>query len=179
MNRLQAWLLHISTIVLTITGVVYAYMHYMMKPSDPFSVVNHPAEPYLIDIHILAAPLLVLMVGVILHSHILFKLQGGARIARKSGIFLIPLFAVMVISGYLLQVVNGNPRKIFVTVHLISGFLWFVSYAGHHIASYKVRALQRQNSRIEDRAGQRAATINSHQRAAEQKNAHPENASLH
>ena len=79
MNRLEKWLLHLSAIVLTVTGAVYACMHYLMKPTDPFSVINHPLEPYMLDVHIIAAPVLVVAIGIILHSHILFKIENGSR----------------------------------------------------------------------------------------------------
>jgi thiamine biosynthesis lipoprotein len=138
-NRFESWLLHLSTATLTITGLVYAWMHYLMKPSDPFSVVNHPWEPHFLSTHILVAPLLVLGFGFILHSHVLFKISAGARTARKSGLILIPLFAVMVISGYLLQVIVSDFRKALVWIHLGSGAVWFVFYLAHQIASYAQR----------------------------------------
>ncbi|MCI0444902.1 hypothetical protein L0244_20745 [bacterium] len=139
MNRLEAWLLHLSTIVLTVTGAVYACMHYLMKPVDPFSVINHPLEPYMLDIHIIAAPVLVVAIGIILHSHILFKIEGGSRAARKSGIILIPLFLVMAASGYVLQITSGSINRIFFWLHLSSGSLWALVYAAHHLASISVR----------------------------------------
>jgi hypothetical protein len=139
MNRLEAWLLHSSTIVLTVTGAVYAYMHYLMKSADPFSVINSPLEPYLLDIHIIAAPVLVIAIGIILHSHILFKIEGGSRAARKSGLILIPLFLIMAASGYILQITSGVMNRIFFWAHLISGSLWALIYASHHLASLAVR----------------------------------------
>ncbi len=139
MNRLEKWLLHLSTIVLTVTGAVYAWMHYLMKPADPFSVINHPLEPYMLDIHIIAAPVLVVAIGIILHSHILFKIENGSRAARKSGIILIPLFLVMAASGYVLQITSGSINRIFFWIHLGSGSLWALVYAAHHLASLSVR----------------------------------------
>lgn len=155
MNRLESRLLHITTYVLTLTGVVYAIMHYLIKSKDPFSVVNHPWEPHMLTAHILVAPLLILIIGSILHSHILYKLQTKARIARQSGIVLIFLFLLMVSSGYLLQVITGEFRKSLVWIHLGSGLLWFIFYVSHQIASLKLRRIIRsaepdstENSRI-------------------------------
>jgi hypothetical protein len=141
MNRLEAWLLHLSTIVLTMTGAVYAYVHYLMKSADPFAVINSPLEPYLLDIHIIAAPVLVVAIGIILHSHILFKIEGGSRSARKSGIILIPLFLIMAASGYLLQISSGTLNRAFFWIHLGSGSLWAIVYAAHHLASLAVRRM--------------------------------------
>ena len=139
MSRLESWLMHLSTIVLTITGLAYAWMRYMMKPSDPFSVVNHPWEPFMIDIHIIVAPVLILGFGIIFHSHILFKKEAGARTARKSGLMLIPTFAVMALSGYLLQVVTSDFRKALVVLHLGSGAIWALLYLGHQVSSLAQR----------------------------------------
>jgi hypothetical protein len=139
MNRLETWLLHLSTIVLTVTGAVYAIMHYLMKSSDPFSVINHPLEPYMLDIHIISAPVLVVAIGIILHSHILFKIENGSRPARKSGLILIPLFLIMAASGYVLQITSGSINRIFFWVHLGSGSLWALVYGAHHLASLSVR----------------------------------------
>ena len=146
MNRFESWLLHLSTAVLTITGFVYAWMHYLMKPDDPFSVVNHPWEPHFLSTHILVAPFLVVGFGIILHSHILFKISAGARTARKTGLLLIPLFAVMVISGYLLQVIVSDFRKPLVWIHLGSGAFWSVFYLAHQIASYAQRRAKQNGS---------------------------------
>jgi hypothetical protein len=149
MSRLEAWLIHVSTIVLTVTGGVYAYMHYVMKPIDPFSVVNHPLEPSMRNLHIIAAPFLVVAIGMILHSHILFKLENGSRSARKSGIFLIPLFTIMTASGYLLQITSMLLHRVLFWIHLVSGSLWAIGYVAHHLSSLKVRRqmLQSANSR--------------------------------
>jgi thiamine biosynthesis lipoprotein len=141
-NRLEAWLLHISTVALTLTGLAYAWMRYMMKPQDPFSVVNHPLEPQMLSLHILAAPVLVVGLGLILHGHVLFKIASGSRTARKSGLVLIPTFVVMVLSGYLLQVITSEFRKTLVAVHLGSGSIWFLFYLGHQIASFAQRRLR-------------------------------------
>jgi hypothetical protein len=141
MNWLESRLLQITTFVLTLTGVLYAIMHYLIQSKDPFSVVNHPWEPYMLTAHILTAPLLILIIGAILHSHILYKLQTRARIARQSGIVLIFLFLFMVSSGYLLQVITGEFRKSLVWIHLGTGLLWFIFYVAHLIASLKLRRI--------------------------------------
>jgi FAD:protein FMN transferase len=138
-NRLEAWLLHASTVALTITGIAYAWMRYLLEPMDPFSVVNHPLEPHMLSAHILFAPVLVVAFGAILHGHILFKIAAGSATARRSGLILIPTFAVMVISGYLLQVIASDFRKTLVIAHLGSGFVWIIIYAAHQVASFAQR----------------------------------------
>ena len=141
MTRLEAWFTHVTTILVTITGLVYAYMHYVMKSNDPFSVVNHPWEPYMMDAHIVVSPFLVLAIGMLVNSHILAKLQSNGKTARKSGIFLIPLFIIMVLSGYLLQVITASWKNIVIILHLVSGTLWSLIYLAHYIASFQLRKL--------------------------------------
>jgi thiamine biosynthesis lipoprotein len=144
-NRLESWLLHISTFLLAATGLIYPWMHYWMKPADPFSVVNHPLEPTMLKTHILVSPFLVLGFGLILHSHILFKISTGARISRRTGLILIPSFALMVISGYLLQIIISDFRRVLVWIHLISGLIWALMYLGHQATSYWMRQKQNAN----------------------------------
>lgn len=138
MNRLETILHHAATLFLTITGLAYAVMHYFIKPADPFSVVGSPWEPIALKAHILAAPALVLFVGLIAHSHILLKLQGGALSGKKTGILLILLFLVMTVSGYALQTVT-DARKAVMVVHLGSGSLWFLTYLSHQIIAFGVK----------------------------------------
>ncbi|MBI2838615.1 MAG: hypothetical protein HYX75_09885 [Acidobacteria bacterium] len=148
MTRLEIWLLHISTLLLTATGAAYAVMRYLMKPTDPFSVLNHPWEPYMIKAHILFAPLLVFAVGAIIHVHVLAKLQNGKRVARSNGLLLLPLFGVMVLSGYLLQAVTEELRTVLVVVHLASGVSWFATLVAHQVAAVRLRASVTKRARV-------------------------------
>ena len=59
MTRLEAWFLHVATILVGGGGLVYAWMRYFVRPDDPFAVVNHPWQPDVQHLHVLAAPLLV------------------------------------------------------------------------------------------------------------------------
>jgi hypothetical protein len=145
---LEAWFTHVTTILVTITGLVYAYMHYLMKSNDPFSVVNHPWEPYMMDTHIIAAPFLVLAIGMLVNSHILAKLQADGKTARKSGILLIPLFIIMVLSGYLLQVITASWKNIVVILHLVSATLWAVIYLAHYFSSLALRKLMQASAAL-------------------------------
>ena len=147
MNRKTALLLHAATLVLAVSGLVYAYMHYMMEPIDPFSVVNHPLEPYMLQVHLIAAPALVFLAGLIVHSHILFKWGNGARAGRRSGLLLASLFGVMVMSGYLLQVFTSTGHRFLFWLHLGSGAIWTFGYGAHQVSAVRVkRLLQSQRS---------------------------------
>ncbi|HXO18770.1 MAG TPA: hypothetical protein VOA87_02470, partial [Thermoanaerobaculia bacterium] len=70
MTRLEAWTVHAATILVGSTGLVYAWMRYLLAPADPFAVVNHPLQPLVQHLHVLAAPLLVFAVGLIWRRHV-------------------------------------------------------------------------------------------------------------
>lgn len=141
MSRRTALLLHAVTFLLTASGLVYAAMHYLMEPVDPFAVVNHPLEPYMLQAHLVAAPVLVFLIGVILHSHILLKHENGVISGRRSGLLLAWLFGVMVLSGYLLQVFTSTGHRLLFWLHLCSGSLWALGYAAHQVSAARVKRM--------------------------------------
>ncbi|HPK65509.1 MAG TPA: hypothetical protein PKX99_02905 [Thermoanaerobaculia bacterium] len=63
MSRIEAWLLHIGSLLVGGTGLVYAWMRYVATPADPDAVVSHPWQPMVQHLHVLTAPLLVLAIG--------------------------------------------------------------------------------------------------------------------
>lgn len=138
MNRIESFLLHVTTVLLTVTGLVYAAMHYLSKPVDPFSVVGNPWEQVVLKAHILIAPILVLLVGLVAHSHILLKIQSGSQSGKRTGILLVALFLIMTFSGYALQTVT-DARKTVMVIHLASGSLWFLIYVSHQIFAIRVK----------------------------------------
>jgi hypothetical protein len=135
MNPWQRRLLWASTAVLTLTGLGYAAMRYLMRADDPFSAYNHPLQPWALDLHVLAAPALVLAIGWFWGSHVLPMLRKKAA-SRPSGLALIGIALVMTLSGYLLQVSAAAAlRTIAAWLHGISGLAFFVLLAGHSIFS--------------------------------------------
>jgi hypothetical protein len=132
MNRLEAWILHVSSLLVGGTGLVYAWMVYLVKPADPYAVVNHPLQPVVQHLHILVAPLLVFAAGLVWHRHALAHWRQGVDHRRRSGGSLIFTLVPMVISGYLIQTaVDGGWREIWVAVHLTASGLWLLGYGAH------------------------------------------------
>lgn len=150
MTRGEAWSVHISNLLVGGTGLVYAWMLYVTEPSDPFSVVNHPWQPAVQHLHVLAAPLLVFAAGLIWRDHIWkhFK-KGNSR--RRSGLGLLLTLVPMVASGYLIQTaVDPTWRKIWVGVHLVTAVLWAGAYVGHYVVGRKkARAKRKAAARAE------------------------------
>ncbi len=132
MSRIEAWALHVSTILVGGTGLAYAWMLWFVAPSDEFAVVNHPWQPHALHLHVLFAPFLVFAVGVIWRRHVWFGWTGPSRERRRSGIATALTFAPMVVSGYLLQVASDEVwRRAWIWVHVATSVLWLLGYAVH------------------------------------------------
>ena len=140
MNNWEAWTLHLATILVGGTGLIYAVMGYLMTPVDEFSVVNHPLQPTFQHLHVLVAPLLVFGAGLIWRNHIWAHWRSEVRRRRLSGIALLLDLVPMIVSGYLIQTtVTTNWREVWILVHLVSSFLWILAYGVHFCVGWKNR----------------------------------------
>lgn len=141
MSRIEAWFLHLSTALVGVTGLVYAWMLYLVEPADPFSVAHHPLQPLTQHAHVVMAPFLIFAVGLIWRRHVWSSWRGGNPDRRRSGLALASTFGPMALSGYLLQVaVDPTWKKICVVLHVATSLLWLAGYLGH-------QALRWRNSR--------------------------------
>ncbi|NOY25011.1 MAG: hypothetical protein GXP62_03975 [Oligoflexia bacterium] len=123
---------HLSNVLVGGTGLVYLVMVALLKPADPWAVVNSPWQPLVQHSHVLVAPLLVFSVGILWKTHALLRmrLQGGLRVG--SGSLLVLMLLPMVLSGVALQTSeDADWRLAWAWVHGVSGCLWVVSYAVH------------------------------------------------
>jgi hypothetical protein len=133
-SRAEAWFLHLSNLLVGGTGLVYAWMVYLVPPADPYAVVNHPWQPAVQHLHILVAPLLVFAAGLVWHRHAWAKWRRGGERRRRSGLSLILALAPMVASGYLIQTaVDGGWRRTWAIVHLAASGLWLAGYLAHQV----------------------------------------------
>ena len=133
MTRLERIAVHVANILVTGTGLVYIVMLYFMDSGDEWAVVNHPWQPHVQHLHVLAAPLLVFTVGLIWSRHVVRKLRNGSR-ARSSGIGLLVGFVPMAVSGYWIQVaVDPGWRSAWIAIHLASSSLWVAAFALHQL----------------------------------------------
>lgn len=138
MSRPQVFYLHVTVVLTALTGVVYAVMKYFMKPVDEFSVVNHPLQPYMLDLHVVVAPFLVFAFGWIFADHIWPKFRFGDPRNRKSGLAAMSMIVPMTLSAYLLQVsTNEGVRKAMAAAHWITSGLFVIVYLAHLIGKPK------------------------------------------
>lgn len=135
MSRLEAWSVHLSTILVGGTGLVYGWMKYLVSPTEPWAVVNHPAQPTMQHLHVLTAPLLIFAAGFIWKNHVWKHYRNGVSGGRRSGVVLLANLMPMIASGYLIQItVSPAWRTAWIAIHCATAFLWLVGYAGHYVA---------------------------------------------
>ncbi len=140
MTRAQLVILQIANLAVAATGLVYGWMRYAVTPTDEWAVVNHPLQPLLQHLHVLAAPLLVFAVGLIWAGHITAKLRNGRR-NRTAGIGLMVLLLPMAASGYLLQVaVDPEWRRRWIWVHVAASLAWIAAFVVHQVGAVMSRA---------------------------------------
>ncbi len=131
MNRGQILYLHVCVVLTALTGVLFAVMKYFMRPTDEFSVVNHPLQPYMLASHIVIAPFLVFGFGWIFSDHIWPKFRYE-RQNRASGLWSMFAIVPMTLSAYLLQISTSEAgRKTMAAAHWSSSALFVIVYLAH------------------------------------------------
>lgn len=136
MTALERWLLWLSGGVTTATGFVYLWMKYAPTSPDPYSVVNHPLQPLVLKLHIVAAPFLVFALGVFTVRHMWPQLTSDHPVARRSGVTTALVAAPMIVTGYLIQVLTdeGWLRDV-AWSHIGLGTLFALGFALHRLAA--------------------------------------------
>lgn len=136
MKRWERWSFNMLALATAITGFAYLWMKYFVESSDPFAVVNHPWQLSMLALHVVASPIFILFFGIIFNSHVMKKLRATKLPNRRSGYVSLATFALMLASGYLLQV-SSNERwlQALVVVHVASGAVFSVVYVSHLIIS--------------------------------------------
>ena len=130
---------NLAAVAVTVTGVAYFWMKYVVRNDDPFAVVNHPWQAAMLALHVLASPPFILIFGIVLNSHIMKKLRAPRTANRRSGLLSFATFAVMTASGYLLQVVTVESwLQALVALHVASGVIFAGAYTVHLIISTRV-----------------------------------------
>ena len=133
MSRLEAWWIHVSVLAVGGTGLVWAWMLYFMEPADEFALVNHALQPVVQSWHILSAPFLIVGAAVVWKTHVWKRVLSGFQRRRKSGLLLAVMLPPMALSGYLLQVAEGElAREIALFVHLGTSGWFCLGYPIHH-----------------------------------------------
>jgi hypothetical protein len=132
MTALEKWLVLGAGGATAITGLVYAWMRYVLEPFDEFAVIHHPWEPFFLKAHILVSPILVFAVGSVAVTHAWRHFRGRIRLGRRTGILTAGIFAPMALSGFTIQTVT-SPSWITsaLWLHVVASGLFIVGVALH------------------------------------------------
>jgi hypothetical protein len=140
-------LLWSSTLMVGITGLVYAWMKYLLPPVDPYSTMHHPLQPLVLKIHLVAAPFLVFAVGLVFMQHIWGQFRAGLKRGRRSGVGTLLTLVPMVLSGYLIQVVTAESWLFWLAMaHLVTGSLFLLGFTSHQVAMWTRQARARRRA---------------------------------
>ena len=82
-------------IAVAIIGLAYLYMKYALPSDDPFAVVNHPWQSFVLSLHVVFAPFVILLFSIVLRSHIIKKLISNNRPDRRTGWISLISFSTM------------------------------------------------------------------------------------
>lgn len=134
LSRSDKLLIHVSNVAVTGSGLAYAWMLYLLEPVDEFSILNHPWQDSMRNLHLWFAPLLVFGCAMVWKGHVWERLRTGRQRRRRSGLMMvIPLFP-MIFSGYFLQTaVDESWRQTWLWMHLLSSGLWLIASIAHFV----------------------------------------------
>jgi len=140
MSRAEAAFHHVANLLVGGTGLVYAWMLYLMTPADEFALWNHPQQGLVHDLHLLAAPLLVLSLGMLWGTHARPRWRAGQRANRSTGLLLLANALPMIFSGVLIQIsVEESWREAWKLIHLATSLLWIAGYLAHQLHRQRSR----------------------------------------
>lgn len=136
MNRGLALGIHLSTVVLTATGMLLVWMVLLEElpeiTDEEFFAVEHPGQGITTNLHILTGPTLLFLVGMIWISHVWTRICNNDPARRRTGLALVWLFPLLTISGYALQVATGETlREVMGWTHALTGIGFAVIYGVH------------------------------------------------
>ncbi len=152
MSGFERWSVWVSAALTTITGIGLFWTKYFLEASDPWSVVNHPLQPWLLKAHIVTAPLLVFALGLIALRHIWKHFLNGVHWGRHSGIMTGLVTVPMIVSGYLIQAVTHAAWLEAIAIsHIVLGFAFALGLSLHQIfVSGRLRVPETEAGRAAD-----------------------------
>lgn len=119
---------HLATLLNLLVGVVYFLFRYFITVQTDFGEMPSEYQPYFQYFHILFVVPWVFVFGMLFQTHMLPKLKKKLPKKKKSGITLMVLSVLMILSGYTIQV--SSPEWMGLSHVIISG-AWFCVYLWH------------------------------------------------
>lgn len=139
--RLERWHRHAVyavTGLLVVSGVAWLVLHTWLTQQGEFGEHAHPLEPWMLRVHGAAAMVALALLGSLIPIHV--RRAWSIRRNVGLGIALSSLFAVLVVSGYLLYYAGGEETRA-----VISLLHWTIGLAvpallAWHVLSGRQRA---------------------------------------
>ena len=135
----EQWAFNLLHGIVAVTGVAYLYMKFVMAATDPFAVINHPWQPAVLSLHIVAAPIFIAFFGMLFRSHTLRKLVSPNPGNRRTGWTTLVSFSTMALTGYLLQVASDPAwLSALVWAHVSTSLIFVVGYGAHLVIGWRL-----------------------------------------
>lgn len=167
MTRFEKWAVWTTSAGTVLTGLFYTWMKYFMTTAEPWAVVNHPLQPWVLKAHILVAPLLLFAVGMVMTRHIWKHIRTGVREGRRSGLAAFLSLAPMALSGYLIQTAtHAGWLRWLALAHIAFGLVYAAGLVAHAFATTWWRGQRRPREEEAVRAGADRSTERGDARAA-------------
>ncbi len=136
MSRTTAWTLHAAVVVMAATGFFLTWIVYFAAdPSESeleMFAVQDPWQPWLVAVHVVAAPVLLFITGLIWFTHVWGRVKLGFEDRRTGGLVLAWSLAPMALCGYLLQVFESETaRHVLGWIHAAVGIVFAATYLVH------------------------------------------------
>lgn len=136
----ERWAFHVFHLLVSVSGTAYFVMKWLLETDDPFALVNHAWQPAMLAAHVVAAPFLVASFGMVFRSHAARKVAVSEPKHRRSGWVSLLGFAVMAVSGYLIQVGTAPCfLSAAIWVHVASSAVFVAGYAVHLVLGWRAR----------------------------------------
>jgi len=159
MKRLERWLLWTGTASVGLSGIAYFFVKYFMEPEQPWDLVAHPIEPWLLRTHILTVPILVFALGMVWTDHIWRHYVHGTRSGRRTGSAAMWVTFPMILTGYLIQVVTHQGwLRATEWAHIGSSVVFLVGFT-LHARVFRDRWRTRRRARSSTGAADRSAGV--------------------
>ena len=125
MSTFEKWSIWVSSVLVTLSGVVYLGMKYLLPEPVGFSIIRHPLQPLVLKLHIITAPLLLFALGAVAVRHIWRHLVSVTREGKLSGWSAALTIIPMVFTGYLIQVFSSEAwLRGLAIAHIVTGLIY-------------------------------------------------------
>lgn len=108
MTAFERWSIWVSSVLVTVTGGMYLGMKYLLPEPAGFSIIRHPLQPLVLNLHIITAPLLLFAIGAVAVRHIWRHLVAKTPQGRRTGWSVAIVTIPMIFTGYCLQVFTSE-----------------------------------------------------------------------